>query len=66
MLEGARLTSQLLDLVYADFTLGANVRNVDVVGISVDYIDRGDADLPTHVADITIPLIVDGSQTFAA
>lgn len=66
VLEAARLTSEFLDLIYADYSLGGNVRAVDVAGIAVDFIDRIDAEVPTHVADITLPLIVDGTTAFAA
>lgn len=65
VLEGARLASQLLDSIYADFTLGGTVRNVDVVGIEVDFSEREFEDVPSRVAEITLPLIVDGTQPFA-
>lgn len=66
VLEGARLTSELLDSLYGDFTLGGNVRNVDVTGIEVQFAERDIEDVPTRVAEITLPLIVDGTAEFAA
>ena len=65
VLEAARLTSQFLDLVFTDYTLGGNVRNVDMVGIEVAFLDRSEAEALTHVATITLPLIVDGNVAFA-
>lgn len=66
VLKGARIVQQVIDACFGDFTLGGNVRNVDVSGVEVAFVERDEAEAPTHVADITLPLIVDGEQAFAA
>jgi len=69
-LQASTLTSEVLDLLYEDFTLGGRVRNVDIGGqygsIEVDFVDEETTDQPTHVADITVPIIVDSSTVFVA
>lgn len=70
--KAATLASAVADLIYADFTLGGRVRNVDFggqygSGFEVDFIPLEEiADIPTHVAEITLPLIVDGGTAFVA
>jgi hypothetical protein len=70
-LEAMTLTSQVLDLLYGDFTLGAGIRAVDVAGIHGDTLAASftDDNIETaqyHIADITVPLIVDSATAFAA
>ena len=74
-LEATQITSQVLDMLYGDFTLGAGIRAVDVAGIYGDSIEARfeDEDIPTaggnasyHIADITVPLIVDSATAFVA
>jgi hypothetical protein len=72
-LERATLTSQVLDLFYGDFALGGNIRNVDVGGqygepLAASFVDEtlDDSNARYHIADITLPLIVDGATAFVA
>ena len=71
VLKASILTSQVADLFYGDFTLGGNVRNIDIAGqygtpLEVEFVDVETADVPTHVANITVPLIVDSGTSFVA
>lgn len=71
VLESPRLAAQVMDVFVGDFDLGSNIRNVDVGGqygaaLTVDFTDELTAMTPTHVADITVGLIVDGATNFAA
>ena len=65
-LLGARIASQVLEALCGDFTLGGSVRNVDITGLAVEFADREIDDVPSRVAEITVPLIVDGTQDFTA
>lgn len=68
VLESARIASQVAALLYADFTLGAGIRNIDLgqysSGLSVEFTDEETANTPYHVADITLPLVVDPDTAF--
>ena len=66
----AAMVQRILSDVVGDFDLGASVRNVDVGGsngspVATDwgYVDVGGK--MYRIADITLPLIVDGSATAA-
>lgn len=69
--EAARLVNEVMDILYEDFTLGGRVRNIDVAGqygtplgavFGPDEIEAA----PYHVADITIPIIVDSTTLLVA
>ena len=69
--EAARIVSEVMDLLYEDFTLGGRVRNVDVagqygtpLGATFGPDEIGEAEY--HVADITLPIIVDSATDFVA
>lgn len=69
-LEAMELTTQVLDLFYGDITLGAGIRNVDIAGeygdgIVVSFEDDDIETAPYHVADITLPLVVDSATVLA-
>ncbi len=69
-LDGWTLVSSLMALLYADFTLGGNVRNIDVGGqygvpLSAARDEEELAQTPYYVADITLPLVVDDTTTLA-
>lgn len=71
VLEGPRLTSQLIDALLADIDFTGDIRSIDVAGIYGAGIEAqfGDTDLsgtPYRLADITIPVIVDGAAVIAA
>ena len=70
-LEAMTLASQVMDLFYEDFQLGGNIRAVDVGGIhsgglEVDFTERNIDAAPYHIADITLPLIVDSATAMVA
>jgi hypothetical protein len=71
VLKAARLASQVADLFYGDFTIGGSVRNIDIggqysSGIEVDFTEVDTRESDAHVADITLPIIVDSATVFAA
>ena len=68
-LEAMTLAGTVMDYIYGDFTLGAGVRAVDVGGIYGSGFEAsfepGNIEAAEyHVADITVPLIVDSSTAF--
>lgn len=70
-LEAMRIASQVMDLFYGDFQLGGNIRAIDVGGIhsgglEVSFEPREIENAPYHIADITLPLIVDSATALAA
>ena len=70
-IQGAELVSKVLDLFYEDFTFGARVRAVDVAGmygtgLSASWTDEDVSEQPVHLAEITLPIIVDSATSFAA
>lgn len=69
--DTAVFVSRVMDLFYGDFTLGAGIRNIDIggqhsSGLSVEFTTDETREATYHVADITLPLIVDSATTFAA
>jgi len=67
----AEATSQIMASLLGEFDLGASIRNVDATGqngtpVRADfgYVDLGGVMFRT--ADITVPMVVDGSVTMAA
>jgi hypothetical protein len=71
VLLSSTLTSEVMDLLYGDFELGGNIRNIDVAGqygagLEVEFVDEEVATTPTHIATITVPLIVDSATSFVA
>lgn len=68
VLESARIASQVAALLYADFTLGANARNIDLgqysSGVNVEFTDEDTANTPYHVANITLPIVIDPDTAF--
>lgn len=71
VLESPRLAAQVMDVFVGDYVFGTTIRNVDIGGqygeaLAVTFTDEITALTPTHVADITVSLIVDGGTDFAA
>lgn len=69
-IDGAKIYSEVSDLLYADFTLGGQVRNIDFGGEHGSTYQAiwayGDIGGPIfRVVDITVPLVVDGATTLA-
>ena len=69
--DGWSLVSQVMDLFYGDFQLGANIRNVDVAGeygtsLSASRDEEAIETTPYYVADIVLPLIVNSATTLVA
>ena len=69
--ELAEAVSRADEGLFADFSFGATVRNIDVVGqYGTAYrVDFGHVDIGGklfRIADITIPMIVDDSATMVA
>jgi hypothetical protein len=57
--------------IFGDLKLGGTIRNVEPLGVTVEFgylavgRDRGGAGIMYRIADISIPMIVDDSATFA-
>lgn len=71
VLEPARIAQQAMDLLNVDYSLGGGIRAVDVAGIygqglQVEFTDEATQDSVNHIADITVPLIVDSSTAYVA
>ena len=69
-LEVARAVGEIMEEFHADFSIGGNIRAVDVAGMygrGVDatwgHLDFGNTIFRT--ADVTLPLIVDPAAVFA-
>lgn len=70
-LKASALAAEVASSVYADFTLGGTCRNVDIggqysSGVEVDIVDEDVSEAAYHVANITIPIIVDNTTAFVA
>ena len=66
----AALVSSVIDRLIADYSLGGAVRNIDFGGQYGDTVgmEMGHGDVSgtmCRVADITLPIIVDGTATLA-
>lgn len=71
VLDPSILTARVASKLVGDFSLGGNIRNVDFAGeygqpLEAEFVDEDVARTPYHVADITVPLIVDGDTDFVA
>ena len=69
--ETAHFVSRVADLFYGDFSLGGNVRNIDVAGehgqpMAVEFTQEDVGDAPFHVATLTLPLVVDSATSLVA
>ena len=70
-LEAMTVTGSVMALFFGDFTLGANIRNVDVAGefgveLSAQFTDDDVAGASYHITEITIPLVVDNTTVLVA
>lgn len=70
-IAGAQLVGAVADLLYADFTLGAAVRNIDFggrygEGFSAERDLSAVEEIPYYVADLTIPVVVDSATALVA
>ena len=69
-LEVARTVGEIMEAFHADFSLGGNIRAVDVAGtygrgmdVTWGHLDFGNTVF--RIADISVPLIVDPAAVFA-